>query len=132
MVQDHLQFITLQRELLQLLGATGFHSLLNLSRLPLLLLITGSNLQLEGSQWRNHILQANEYFCINALVAELYAIRDACVLFNNVRISKVIFESDSLNTLLSSSLDGAAVCGWNSSILVSLPKVEVQILLPGC
>lgn len=44
--------------------------------------------------------QANEYFCTNALVAELFSIRDACIFFNQAGLDQLIFESDSLNAVV--------------------------------
>lgn len=39
---------------------------------------------------------ASEYHCTNALVAELFSIRDACIFFSSIGMDRVVFEGDSL------------------------------------
>lgn len=53
---------------------------------------------------RNHngsilLASATDYHCTNALVAELFAIRDACLFFNSIGLEKAVIESDSLNAI---------------------------------
>lgn len=50
---------------------------------------------------RNHngsilFASAYEYHCTNALVAELFSIRDACIFFSSKGMDRVVFEGDSL------------------------------------
>lgn len=46
------------------------------------------------------LAHAKEYFCANALVAELYSIRDGCLFFSTAQLDRIIFESDSLNAIM--------------------------------
>lgn len=85
------------------------------------------------------VRNCNEYFCTNALVAELYSIRDPCILFNAARLEKIIYESDSLNAILFIN-DPLSLIHWAAKQLVDeirkfwalWPKLEVQVLLKRC